>query len=79
MVYLKGSLGDSIWSAAFKTTLCSKEIKTVTLYCLSQIHTSLTKPRGSMDKSHLRKASMEATGQVMLCTDPVRMTASSSC
>lgn len=64
---------------AFKTTLCSKEIKTVTLHCLSQIHTSLTKPRGSMDKSYLRKAFMEATGQVMLCIDPVGTTASSSC
>lgn len=42
------------------------EIKTVTLHCLSQIRKSLTDPCGSMSQSDLRKAPMEAPGQVMV-------------
>lgn len=49
----------------FKQHCVLAEIKTVTPHCLSQIHKRLTKPRGSMDQSYLRKASMEATGQVI--------------
>lgn len=75
MVNVSDLLDTAYGQLAVEQHSALTEIKTVTLYCLSQICKSLTKPRGSKDQSYLRK---EAPGQVMLYVDPVGTSASSS-